>query len=75
MVFSTFPIENKERDRVTNTGVYFSREKGKNVYLRGYIIKGEAQTTNPTLIVGKEKLEIVNPVFNAFLVKGTKKRS
>ena len=74
MVFSTFPIVNKERDRITNTGVYFSRNKGKHVYLGGCIIKGESQTTNPTMTVGDDTLTIVNPVFNSFFVKGTKKR-
>jgi hypothetical protein len=74
MVYSTFPIENKERDRVTNTGVYFRRNKGKHVYLSGVIIKGEKQNTDPTLTVGNEKLTIKYPVFNSFVVKGKKKR-
>jgi len=75
LVYSTFPIENKERDRVTNTGVYFRREKGRHAYLGGCVIKGETQTTNPTMTVGDDLLVIERPVFSSFIVKGTKKES
>lgn len=74
LVYSTFPIENKERDRMTNSGVYFRLERGKSALLGGHIIKGESQTTDPVLTVGDQKLVIKNPVFNGFLVKGVKKK-
>ncbi len=72
MVYSTLLIENKARDRITNAGAYFMRYGGNNAYLGGLTIKGETQTTNPKLTVGKDILEIVNPVFNSFILKGSR---
>lgn len=74
MNFSTFSVDNKERDRLTNTGIFFRHHAGRDAYLGGYVIKGESQTTDPVLTVGDESLVVRRPVFNSFLVRGRKKR-
>jgi len=73
-VYSTFPIVNTERERMTNTGIYFRRSKGSTAYLGGTTIKGEGQKSDPTLTIGKDELTIINPIFNSFLVKGVRKK-
>gem|GEM_PF-5020254 len=71
---TTFPLENKERDRMTNSGLFFGKEKKSNLFFGGYFIKGETQTTDPKLTIGSEYLVAKNSTFNSFLIRATCKK-
>lgn len=74
IVYSTFPIVNEERPGMTNQGLYFRADKGRNAYLGLTTIKGENQTKDPTISIGKNMLTVKNKIFNTILVKGVKKK-